>query len=179
MSITNTTSTTSTTSRKRSSNAGCCEREIKIHTLALAIAVLGPLLNFWIKPFYAPLTVNPYVYWSVALGIYIAILLPFIKKLPKSSQPSFTLVRLVVLGITIEDFCSNLWESVFTGTKFLPFCNWYAQYFPFLEALGQPTPYVLIPQWYVLAVFAYIALTFLQYRRRPQKTHREIRRRKK
>lgn len=154
------------------------QREFKMHTLALAIAVIGPLINFMLKPLYDPFITNPYVYWAMALSIYVGILILFVSK----SLP--TLVRLIILGITVEDFSSSVWRSVFTGQHFLPFCNWYAGYFPFFGFLGEPMPYILIPRWYALALFAYFLLTAVQYREqisaklRPLK-HRKARTHKK
>ena len=134
-------------------------KETKLHVLALIIAILGPLINFWVKPFYGSFIINSYVYWVVALSIYIGILIPFIKK------SLITLVRMTIFGITAEDFFSNIWKSVFTGRQFLPFCNWYADYFPLFNILGEPTPLILVPKWYFLALFAYILLTAVQYRK--------------
>lgn len=135
------------------------KKEYKLLILALTIAIFGPLINFWIKPLYTSFIISPYVYWVIALSIYIGILIPFV------SKSLLTLVRLIILGITVEDFFSNVWSSIFTGEHFLPFCNWYAQYFPFFSFLGEPTPYILIPRWYILALVAYFLLTILQYRK--------------
>jgi dolichyl-phosphate-mannose--protein O-mannosyl transferase len=135
-------------------------REFKTHTLALTIAVLGPLINFWVKPLYGSFIISPYIYWAIALSIYAGVLVPFV------SKSLLTLTRLIVLGVTAEDFSSALWSSIFTGKQFLPFCNWYAGYFPFFDVLGQPTPYILIPKWYILALLIYFSLTVLQYRKK-------------
>ena len=134
-------------------------KEFKIHVLALTIAVLGPLLNFWLKPLYSSFIISSYIYWTIALSIFVVILIPFV------SKSLFTLLRLIVLGVTVEDFFSALWNSIFTGTPFLPFYNWYAQYFPFFNVLGEPTPYLLIPIWYLFALAIYFALTAVQYRK--------------
>jgi len=138
-----------------------CKKDSKIHTLALTIAVFGPLVNFWIKPYYSSLVFNPYVYWAMALLVYIGILVPFVLK---TSDPLFTMSRVSILGIVVEDFASSVWNSLLTGEHLLPFCNWYAQYFPFFDVFGQPTPYILVPQWYILALFVYFSLTYLQYK---------------
>ena len=135
-------------------------RELKVHLIALTIAILGPLINSWLSPLYSPLSISPYVYWGILLSIYIGILIPFI------SKSLITLARLVILGITVEDFFSALWKSLLTGKQFLPFCNWYAQYFPFFNVLGEPTPYLPIPRWYFLAILAYALLTVFQYRKK-------------
>lgn len=135
------------------------KKEYKLHILALTIAILGPLINFWIKPLYSSFITSPYIYWAIALSIYIGILIPFV------SRSFLTLLRLVVLGIAVEDFFSNLWRYLFTGGHFLPFSNWYAGYFPFFNFLGKPTPYILIPRWYILAIFVYFSIVVLQYRK--------------
>src|SRR3990172_4301933 len=96
------------------------------HLVALSIAILGPLVNLFIKPLYLYLNINPYLYWSIALSLYIAILLPFVYK------SLLTLLRLIILGIFVEDFFSNLWSYLLLGKPFLPFVNWYTRYFPFL-----------------------------------------------
>lgn len=135
------------------------KKESKVHMLALTIAILGPLINFWIKPIYGSFITSPYVYWAISLLIYIGILIPFV------SRSFLTLLRLIILGITVEDFFSNLWSFLFGGGHLLPFYNWYAGYFPFFSFLGKPTPYILIPRWYILALFAYLFLTVIQYRK--------------
>jgi hypothetical protein len=133
--------------------------ELKSHAIALSIAILGPLINLMIKPLYSSFITNSYVYWTLALAIYVGILVPFVSKSP------IRISRLIIFGITVEDFVSNIWKSVFTGQHFLPFCNWYADYFPLFNLLGEPTPYILIPRWYLLALAIYLLLTFAQYRK--------------
>jgi len=132
--------------------------ELRTHIIALSIIILGPLINLWIRPLYSSFGINPYIYWSIALGIYIVLLFLF------ATKSILTLTRLVFLGIPLEDFFSALWSSVFLGKKFLPFENWYNQYFP-LGSLGEPTPYILIPQWYILALLVYFLLTVLQHKK--------------
>jgi hypothetical protein len=105
-----------------------------------------------------PLVISPYLYWAIALSIYLGILAPFLRRNP------IAMLRLVVFGITLEDFFSAMWSSIFTGGRFLPFVNWYAQYLP-VYSLGEPTPYILIPVWYLLSILIYVLLTILQYRR--------------
>lgn len=131
--------------------------ELKIHTIALSIAIFGPLINFLIKPLYY-FEVNPYLYWSITLGIYIALLILF------KVRSFLTLIRLIVLGILVEDFFSAFWSSIILGKKFLPFGNWYTQYF-FIGSLGEPTPYILVPKIYLIAILIYFALTAFQYRK--------------
>lgn len=130
--------------------------EYRAHTVALLIAVLGPLVNL-VFGFNIP--VGAYLYWTICLLIYIIILIPFTYRSP------LTLIRLIILGITVEDFSSHVWRSLFLGTKFLPLCNWYAQYFPFIGTLGEPTPYILIPKWYFLAILVYILISTFQFRK--------------
>ena len=144
-------------------NSGRRSGEFKIHTIALTIAIAGPLINFWIKPFYAPAIASPYFYWALALTIYVGLLIPSALDLP---NPFVTLFRLVLLGVPVEDFCSNVWKTLFTTTsgKFLPFFNWYTQHFPFIGSLGEPTPMILIPKWYILSLFLYLLVTVYQYR---------------
>lgn len=127
--------------------------------MALAIAIIGPLVNFFLKPLYMPLVISPYLYWAIALSIYLGILTPFLRRNP------IAMLRLAVFGITLEDFFSAMWSSLFTGGRFLPFVNWYAQYLP-LYGLGEPTPYILIPVWYLLSLLIYALLTIFQYRKR-------------
>ena len=133
--------------------------EYFVHTLALSIAVFGPLLNLFMGLVYAVAPPGMYMYWMTCLSIYIVILLPFTYKSP------LTLLRLTILGITVEDFFSHFWRSLNSGSKFLPFFNWYTQHFPFLGSLGQPMPMILIPQWYLVALFLYFIITILQFRK--------------
>jgi hypothetical protein len=134
-------------------------KEFKINVLALSIAVFGPLINFFLKPYYSSFIISSYLYWAILLSIYIAVLIPFV------SRSFLRLSRLVIIGITVEDFSSNIWNSLLTGKNFLPFYNWYSQYFPFFNILGEPTPYLLIPIWYLFALAIYFALTAVQYRK--------------
>jgi hypothetical protein len=134
--------------------------ELRAHTIALTIAILGPLLNLILGFRYASGPPGMYFYWAICLLIYVFILIPFTYKSP------LTLIRLIILGITVEDFASNTWHSLFLGSKFLPFYNWYTQFFPFLGTLGEPTPYLLIPKWYISAIILYSLLTITQFRRR-------------
>ena len=129
--------------------------ELKSHAIALSIAILGPLINLMIKPVYSIFDINPYLYWSISLGIYLSLLFLF------TTKSLLTLTRLVFLGIPVEDFFSALWSSVFLGKGFLPFENWYEQYFP-LGGLGEPTHLLLIPKWYLLFFLVYFVLTVLQ-----------------
>ena len=133
--------------------------ELRAHTIALTIAILGPLLNLILGFNSVANIIGNYLYWTICLLIYLVILIPFTYKSP------LTLVRLMILGITVEDFSSNVWHSLFSGREFLPFCNWYTQFFPFLGTLGGPTPYILIPKWYILALLLYSILTIIQFRK--------------
>jgi len=135
------------------------DKELRAHTVALLVAMFGPLINLLLGyPYLSPLP-GPYLYWLTALLIYVVILIPFTYKSP------LTLVKLVFLGIAVEDFFSNFWRSLFLGKNFLPFCNWYTQHFPFLGSLGEPCPYILIPQWYLLALLVYSSLTAIQHKK--------------
>lgn len=135
------------------------DKDLRAHTAALLVAMLGPLINLLIGYPYSAPPPGMYLYWAVALLIYVAILIPFTYK----SLP--TLAKLVFLGIAVEDFFSNFWRSLFFKTSFLPFYNWYTQHFPFLGSLGEPTPYALIPQWYIAAIAIYFGITLFQYRK--------------
>ncbi len=132
--------------------------EYLVHTVALSIAILGPLLNL-IFGFISNLGLTGYLYWATCLLLYIIILTPFTYKTP------LTLVRLIILGITVEDFSSHVWRSIFEGRKLIPFCNWYTQHFPFLGRLGEATPLILIPKWYIVALFLYFLITIIQFRK--------------
>ena len=132
--------------------------ETRAHLVALSIAILGPFVHLMLGPqsvFGPPLI---YAYWTAALSVYILILIPFTYKVP------LTLVKLIFLGVAVEDFFSNSWGSLLLGKKFLPFSNWYTEIFPFLGSLGEPTPYLLIPQWYLLAFLIYFVITAFQYK---------------
>jgi hypothetical protein len=133
--------------------------DLRAHVIALSIAIFGPLFNLFLRPIYMPFVPSVYIYWLLVLLIYIAVLVPFTRKQP------LILLRLVILGITVEDFASKTWRFLFGSGEFLPFVNWYTQYFPFLGSLGEPTPYILIPQWYLLALSLYLILTVIQYRK--------------
>ena len=125
------------------------EYEYRAHTVAFLVAILGPLINRALGFNYAEGPGGMYVYWLVCLCIYVFALIPFTYKSP------LTFFRLIVLGIAVEDFSSNVWRSLFLGQDFLPFCNWYTEHFPFLGILGEPTPIILIPRWYFLAIFRF------------------------
>ena len=133
--------------------------EYLAHIVALLVAIIGPLVNLLLGFSYASPPPGMYVYWIVYLLIYIIILIPFTYRIP------LTLVRVIILGITVEDFFSHLWRSLFLGKGFLPFCNWYTQHFPFLGSLGEPTPLLLIPRWYIVALFIYSIITIIQFRK--------------
>jgi len=133
--------------------------EFIAHTVALLVAIIGPLLNLLFGFSYASAPPGMYFYWMIYLLIYILILIPFTYKFP------LTLVRLIILGITVEDFSSHIWRSLFLGKELLPFCNWYTQHFPFLGSLGEPNPLILIPQWYIVALFLYFMITIIQFRK--------------
>ena len=133
--------------------------EHRAHTVALFIAILGPLINLLIGLNYATAPPGMYLYWIICLSLYIIILIPFTYKSP------LTFIKLIFLGIMIEDFSSHLWRSLFFGSKFLPICNWYTQHFPLLGNWGEPTPIVLIPRWYFLAALFYTFISVLQYRK--------------
>jgi len=133
--------------------------EYLVHTLALTIAIFGPLINLMLSLNYARNSPNMYLYWTLCLVIYIVILIPFTYKSP------LTLLRLIILGITVEDFSSHVWRSISLGSKFLPFFNWYTQHFPFLGSLGEPTPFILIPKWYIVALSLYFIITIIQFRK--------------
>ncbi len=141
--------------------------EYSAHTIALTIAIFGPLINRVLGVNYASSPPGMYLYWAFYLSIYIIILIPFTYKFP------LTLLRLIILGITVEDFSSNIWRSLFLGSKFLPFSNWYTQHFPILGSLGEPTPLILIPQWYFVSLFLYVII-FIFQQRNWLKTRREI-----
>lgn len=133
--------------------------EYAVHTIALTIAILGPLIKLLLDINLVMGSLGMYLYWTLCLMIYITILIPFTYKFP------LTLLRLIILGITVEDFSSNLWHSIFRGNGFLPFYNWYTYFFPFLGSWGGPTPYILIPRWYILALFLYSLFTIIQFRK--------------
>jgi hypothetical protein len=133
--------------------------ECRAHTLALLIAVIGPLINLIIGFNYTKFSIGIYLYWTFCLCIYIIALIPFTYKSP------LTLLRLIILGITVEDFSSHVWRSLFLGYEFLPFCNWYTQHFPFLGSLGESTPLILIPRWYIVALLLYSMITIIQFRK--------------
>jgi len=132
--------------------------ELRSHTIAFTIAIIGPLLNLLIGFNYATAPPGMYLYWATCLFIYVIILLPFTYKFP------LTLIRLIILGITIEDFSSHFWRSLLLGYSFLPFCNWYTQHFPFLGSLGEPTPFILIPRWYIVTLSLYFIITIIQFK---------------
>lgn len=134
--------------------------ETLAHFIALLIAIFGPLTVLFLGIRQSGPPPEMYLYWTVALTIYIAILIPFTYK------SWSTLLKLVFLGVAVEDFFSHVWRSIFEGSKFLPFCNWYTQHFPFLGSLGEPTPLILIPQWYLVAFFIYFAITAFQHRKK-------------
>lgn len=140
-------------------NKEMLNEEIKVHAVALLVAILGPLINLLLGYPLSSIFGNPYIYWAAALFVYVAILLPFTYKSP------LTLLRLIILGVMVEDFFSNVWRSLFFNNPFLPFFNWYTQHFPFLGSLGEPSPYIMIPRFYILAFAIYLGLTFLQYKR--------------
>jgi len=133
--------------------------EYTAHTIALTIAIFGPLINLILGFNYARNSLGLYLYWTLCLVIYTVILIPFTYKSP------LTLLRLIILGITVEDFSSHVWRSISLDSKFLPFFNWYTEYFPFLGSLGEPSPIVLIPGWYFLAMLIYILISAFQYRK--------------
>jgi hypothetical protein len=133
--------------------------EYVVHTIALTIAIFGPLIKLLLGFNYVISPAGMYLYWIVCLSIYIVVLLPFTYKSP------LTLIRLIILGITVEDFSSHVWSSLISGYNLLPFSNWYTQQFPFLGSLGEPTPTILIPRWYIITLFMYIILTLIQFRK--------------
>lgn len=132
--------------------------ESSAHTIALLIAVIGPLLNLVLGLSHTSPPPGSYLYWVICLTIYIIILIPFTITRP------LTLIRLIILGIIVEDFSSHIWRSLFLNYEFLPFCNWYTQHFPFLGNLGEPTSLILIPQWYIIGLSVYVALTLIQFK---------------
>ena len=138
--------------------------EHRAHTVALLVAVLGPLINLLTGIGVNAGPPNMYLYWAICLSIYIVIIFPFTHKRP------LTFIKLLILGIVVEDFASHTWRSIFSGYKLLPFCNWYTQHFPFLGSLGDPTPFILIPQWYLIVLLIYSVLTFVQFK----KPHRKL-----
>jgi hypothetical protein len=147
--------------------------EKEIHALAVGISVIGPLVNYFLKPMYSPYLPGPYAYWAIMLSFYICALMLFIRK--DYPWTAMTMARLVIFGVTVEDFFSNVWYTLLSGRLFLPFSNWYTQYFPFFEVLGNPTPVILIPMWYVVAAAIYIALSLAQWKiplLRPRQTTR-------
>jgi len=135
------------------------KNEINAHFVAMFIAIFGPLAFLLIGFSFTSPPPGAYIYWFICLSIYIAILIPFTYKIP------LTLVRLIILGITVEDFSSRVWRSLLLDYKFLPFCNWYTQHFPFIGILGEPTPFILIPRWYIVALSIYIIVTMIQFRK--------------
>jgi len=130
--------------------------DLRAHTIAFTIAILGPLLNLILGIDYATAPPGMYLYWATILSIYIVILIPFTYKYP------LTLVKLIFLGVIVEDFSSNVWRSLFLGKPLFPFCNWYTEHFPFLGSLGEPTPLILIPKWYFVALTIYFIITVFQ-----------------
>jgi len=139
-------------------------KESKVHTLALLVAIFGPLINLLLGFTLSAPPPGMYVYWVIVLSVYVAILIPFTYKSP------LTLIKLIFLGIMIEDFSSALWKSLLLNKCFLPFPNWYTQHFPFLGSLGEPTPLILIPQWYFVAILVYLGITWFQHRKITKKT---------
>ena len=135
-------------------------REVIAHAVALAVALLGPLANLLLGFPFLPSVSGAYAYWAVALLIYVCILLPVTFRSP------LTLLKLVPFGIAVEDFFSNMWRHLFLGGGFLPFYDWYTQYFPFLGSLGDPTPVILVPKWYLAAFALYLLIAVVQHRRR-------------
>jgi hypothetical protein len=135
--------------------------EKRMHLLAMGIAIFGPLINYFLKSYYSSLIPGPYVYWTMMTVLYVGVLWVFVKK--EFPWAYLLLARLVVLGVPVEDFFSNIWYSLFTDQPFLPFLNWYGQYFPIFDVIGNPTPILLVPMWYLLALGAYMTLTFIQY----------------
>lgn len=133
------------------------KEDLKAHKAALSIAVFGPLVNYFLKPLYMSSIPSVFLYWSIILGLYVAVLFKFFTKRP------LTIFRLVVLGIAVEDFFSGLWNSLFTGVQVLPMLNWYKDYFPFFDVLGEPMVLIGIPIWHVAALLAYLTLTGIQY----------------
>ena len=130
--------------------------ELRAHTVAFTIAILGPLFNLILGIDYATAPPGMYLYWAACLSIYIIVLIPFTHKYP------LTLVKLVILGILVEDFSSNVWRSLFLGKPLFPFCNWYTEHFPFLGSLGEPTPLILIPKWYFVSLSIYVIISIFQ-----------------
>jgi len=145
--------------------------EYLAHTIALTIAIFGPLVNVFFIGFSGSSSFGMYIYWMFCLLFYIIILIPFTFKSP------LTLIRLIFLGITIEDFFSNLWRSLLLGKIFLPFCNWYTEYFPFIGSLGEPTPLIMIPKWYFLSILVYIIISIFQYKRRFRESNLNVKNR--
>jgi hypothetical protein len=133
--------------------------EYLAHTIGLTIAIFGPLIKLLLDINFAMSPPVMYLYWALCLSIYIIALIPF------TYQSPLTLFRLIILGITVEDFFSNLWHSSLSNNSFLPFFNWYTQYFPFLGSLGEPTSLILIPRWYIVALFLYSFFTIIQFRK--------------
>lgn len=142
--------------------------ETSAHVVALLVAILGPLivLILGLKQTLPP--PGMYLYWATVLSFYITVLIPFIRK------SWLTLLKLIFLGIPVEDFFSNLWFNLFLGKKLLPFCNWYTQNFPFIGSLGEPTPFILIPSWYLVAFLIYLAITVFQHRKEMKKLLKRI-----
>lgn len=132
------------------------EYELRAHTIAFTLAILGPLFNLILGINFATAPPGMYLYWAACLSIYILVLIPFTHKNP------LILIKLIFLGVLIEDFSSNVWRSLFFGKSLLPFCNWYTEHFPFLGSLGQPTPIILIPRWYFVSLSLYGIITILQ-----------------
>jgi len=132
--------------------------ELRAHLVALSVALFGPLLNLVIGFGHPTTPPYVYVYWLFCLLLYVSILLPFTWGKP------LVLLKLIPLGVAVEDFFSNMWRHLILGCSesFLPFGNWYTGRFPFLGMLGEPTPYLLIPRWYFLAFGAYILISFYQ-----------------
>ena len=133
--------------------------ELRAHTIAFTIAILGPLLNLIVGLNYATSPPGMYLYWAICLSIYIIVLILSTYKSP------LTLVKLIFLGFVVEDFSSNVWRSLILGKKLLPFCNWYTEHFPFLGSLGEPTPLILIPKWYFVSLSFYIVITIFQQKK--------------
>lgn len=131
--------------------------ELKPHLVALSIALFGPLVNLLLNPGRPTYGVEVYVYWMICLAGYIMIVALF-------TDSWLTLVKLIPLGVVVEDFFSTMWRHLILGCSesFLPFANWYTGRFPFLGMLGEPTPYFLIPRWYFLGLGAYFLISFYQ-----------------
>jgi hypothetical protein len=133
------------------------KEDVRAHKAALIFAIVGPMINYFLKQYYMHLIPSVFVYWFIVLGVYIVVLFKFFTDNPT------TLLRLVILGIALEDFASGFWNAFFSGVAFLPMTNWYLDYFPFFDVLGEPVPMIGIPIWHVIFYLAYMALTYIQY----------------